>query len=402
MNQEEEIVFSFAKYKAAFKKYFYIVIICVVVAVAYICFGLISGNKNSEKDVKEEALTKIEPAAQGIYFKKSAYIAIDWSEMYPEPVLSEDASVSDREKATSIINDQINIEKNILNNSNAILGYREYKESVDNKLEEKGVAKLSDSDYIGYGMCSEKQITINVYTHSNVERTEALLDAAYIAFAEIAVRDFGFGQCIKTGDTYVYAATKNADGSYTDLGEKAEDYIKNKTNVSITTNDSDNATTVANGNDTISKKRVAIALCMAIMGFVIIGVIALMDKKVYITDEVKGMADVPLFGIVGDVAADDIFARRIVAKLESDGIESISIVSVDNIESDLDGVIGKINEAGVKAKTIVYVDNIEKIKKIGTVMIAVKAGTDTRGDVCEIVNNLKLDGVKVEGYIWVQ
>lgn len=394
MNQEE-VVFSFAKYKAAFKKYFYIVIICVVAAVAYICFGLISGNKNPEKVVKEEALTKIEPATQDVYFKKSAYIAVDWSEMYPEPVLSEDASVSDREKATSIINDQINIEKNILNNSNAIFNYKEYKELVDKKLEDDGMTKLTDLDYIWYGVYSEKQIIVYVYTHSNIERTEALLDAAYTSFIEIATQNFDIGKCTKIGDSYVYMARKNvADGSYTDSGMKASDYISDNNNKINDAEEKDNSAA--------GKKQVVVAICIIVSGFVIIGIIAFGDKKIYTKSEIEGTAGIEVFGTAGDKNLDDILTRRIIMKLKLEGTNSITIVTENKLENSFERIIKEIKKAGLEANVFTYADNVEKISDADMVMVAVKSGVDTNKQVKEMVNNLKIDKTNVIGYIWIK
>ena len=455
MNQEEEIVFSLKKFKRVFRKYWYIVLITFILGVA--CVGVMTmkamskpaasstnqavtttANQNAATSQTTTAATtttattspdditasdsisstegRLSPSGT-TYFSIVRYVKVDWSDIYPDVSVSNDKSDEDNYYILSRINNQINYEKEILNDCKNILSYDSFKNDINNVLTSENFTSLTSTDSIACDIYGNDVLRFTIYGQCSVDRIRCILNAAVDSYVKKGQTLFNLGNCstIETNDVYAY--NKEKDGKFTALNMSAVDWLDNEMakgkDAAISDTDAVAPEQVEQPvlktsfkSALMTKKNIVLLLASIILGFGILFCIAVFDQIIDIPAEIDYLG----LDKIGECREADnnsarIISERIATIAKNNNYESLSIVSMSAIPL-LSSICTDVTNDALSARAFQYPDSylagISDINGSDGVVIALKSGINKKTALKQLLENLKIDNPNILGFIWIE
>lgn len=457
MNQEEEIVFSLKKFKRVFRKYWYIVLITFILGVA--CVGVMTmkamskpaasstnqtvttaANQNATTNQTTTATTattasnditsspdasldsvssterKLSPSGT-TYFNIVRYVKVDWSDIYPDVSVSNDKSDEDNYYILSRINNQINYEKEILNDCKNILNYDSFKNDINNALTSNNFTKLTSTDSIACDIYGNDVLRFTIYGQCSVDRIRCILNAAVDSYVKKGQALFNLGNCstIETNDVYAY--NKEKDGKFTALNMSAGEWLENEMakgkDAAISAADAvapekaeQPVVKTSFKSALMTKKNMVLLLASIILGFGILFCIAIFDQVIDIPAEIDYLG-LDKIGECGeaDTNSAGIISERIATIAKNNNYESLSIVSMSAIPL-LSSICTDVTNDALSARAFQYPDSylagISDINGSDGVVIALQSGINKKSALKQLLENLKIDNPNILGFIWIE
>lgn len=455
MNQEEEIVFSLKKFKRVFRKYWYIVLITFILGVA--CVGVMTmkamskpaasstnqavtttANQNTTTNQTTTAATtttattspdditssdsisstegRLSPSGT-TYFSIVRYVKVDWSDIYPDVSVSNDKSDEDNYYILSRINNQINYEKEILNNCNNILSYDSFKNDINNVLSSENFTSLTSTDSIACDIYGNDVLRFTIYGQCSVDRIRCILNAAVDSYIKKGQTLFNLGNCstIETNDVYAY--NKEKDGKFTALNMSAGEWLDNEIakgkDAAISAADAvapeqaeQPVVKTSFKSALMTKKNIVLLLASIILGFGILFCIAIFDQVIDIPAEIDYLG----LDKIGECREADtnsarVISERIATIAKSNDYKSLSIVSISSITL-LSSICTDVTNDTLSVRAFQYPDSylagISDINESDGVVIALQSGINKKSALKQLLENLKIDNPNILGFIWVE
>lgn len=457
MNQEEEIVFSLKKFKRVFCKYWYIVLITFILGVA--CVGVMtmkamskpaasstnqtvttaanqkattnqtttattattaSNDITSSPDASSDSVSsterKLSPSGT-TYFNIVRYVKVDWSDIYPDVSVSNDKSDEDNYYILSRINNQINYEKEILNDCKNILNYDSFKNDINNALTSNNFTKLTSTDSIACDIYGNDVLRFTIYGQCSVDRIRCILNAAVDSYVKKGQTLFNLGNCstIETNDVYAY--NKGKDGNFTALNMSAVEWLDKEMakgkDAAISDTDAVAPEQVEQPvvktsfkSALMTKKNMVLLLASIILGFGILFCIAVFDQIIDIPAEIDYLG----LDKIGECKEADnnsarIISERIATIAKSNDYKSLSIVSMSSITL-LSSICTDVTNDTLSVRAFQYPDSylagISDINGSDGVVIALQSGINKKSALKQLLENLKIDNPNVLGFIWIE
>ena len=458
MNQEEEIVFSLKKFKRVFRKYWYIVLITFILGVA--CVGVMtmkamskpaasSTNQTVTTAANQDAATnqattattaattttattspdditssdsvssterKLSPSGT-TYFNIVRYVKVDWSDIYPDVSVSNDKSDEDNYYILSRINNQINYEKEILNDCKNILNYDSFKNDINNALTSNNFTKLPRTDSIACDIYGNDVLRFTIYGQCSVDRIRCILNAAVDSYVKKGQALFNLGNCstIETNDVYAY--NKEKDGKFTALNMSAGEWLENEMakgkDAAISAADAvapekaeQPVVKTSFKSALMTKKNMVLLLASIILGFGILFCIAIFDQVIDIPAEIDYLG----LDKIGECREADtnsarVISERIATIAKSNDYKSLSIVSMSSITL-LSSICTDVTNDTLSVRAFQYPDSylagISDINGSDGVVIALKSGINKKTALKQLLENLKIDNPNILGFIWIE
>lgn len=437
MNQEEEIVFSLKKFKRVFSTYWYIVLITFILGVA--CVGVMTmkamskpaasstnqavttvANQNAATDASSDSISSTErrlSPSGTTYFSIVRYVKVDWSDIYPDVSVSNDKSDEDNYYILSRINNQINYEKEILNNCNNILSYDSFKNDINNVLTSENFISLTSTDSIACDIYGNDVLRFTIYGQCSVDRIRCILNAAVDSYIKKGQTLFNLGNCsdIETNDVYAY--NKEKDGKFTALNMSAVEWLDKELakgkGAAISDTDAvapeqaeQPVVKTSFKSALMTKKNIVLLLASIILGFGILFCIAVFDQIIDIPAEIDYLG----LDKIGECKEADnnsarIISERIATIAKNNNYESLSIVSMSAIPL-LSSICTDVTNDALSAKALQYPDSylasISDINGSDGVVIALKSGINKKTALKQLLENLKIDNPNILGFIWIE
>ena len=342
---------------------------------------------------------------------------VDWSDIYPDVSVSNDKSDEDNYYILSRINNQINYEKEILNDCKNILSYDSFKNDINNVLTSENFTSLTSTDSIACDIYGNDVLRFTIYGQCSVDRIRCILNAAVDSYIKKGQTLFNLGNCstIETNDVYAY--NKEKDGKFTALNMSAVDWLDNEMakgkDAAISDTDA-----VAPGqveqpvvktsfkSALMTKKNIVLLLASIILGFGILFCIAVFDQIIDIPAEIDYLG----LDKIGECKEADnnsarIISERIATIAKNNNYESLSIVSMSAIPL-LSSICTDVTNDALSAKALQYPDsylaNISDINGSDGVVIALKSGINKKTALKQLLENLKIDNPNILGFIWIE
>ena len=455
MNQEEEIVFSLKKFKRVFSTYWYIVLITFILGVA--CVGVMTmkamskpaasstnqtvttaANQNTTTNQTTTAATtttattspdditssdsisstegRLSPSGT-TYFSIVRYVKVDWSDIYPDVSVSNDKSDEDNYYILSRINNQINYEKEILNDCKNILNYDSFKNDINNVLTSENFTSLTSTDSIACDIYGNDVLRFTIYGQCSVDRIRCILNAAVDSYIKKGQTLFNLGNCstIETNDVYAY--NKEKDGKFTALNMSAVEWLDNEMakgkDAAISDTDAvapeqaeQPVAKTSFKSALMTKKNIVLLLASIILGFGILFCIAVFDQIIDIPAEIDYLG----LDKIGECREADtnsagIISERIATIAKNNNYESLSIVSMSAIPL-LSSICTDVTNDALSARAFQYPDSylggISDINGSDGVVIALKSGINKKTALKQLLENLKIDNPNILGFIWIE
>ncbi len=455
MNQEEEIVFSLKKFKRVFSTYWYIVLITFILGVA--CVGVMTmkamskpaasstnqtvttaANQNTTTNQTTTAATtttattspdditssdsisstegRLSPSGT-TYFSIVRYVKVDWSDIYPDVSVSNDKSDEDNYYILSRINNQINYEKEILNDCKNILSYDSFKNDINNVLTSENFTSLTSTDSIACDIYGNDVLRFTIYGQCSVDRIRCILNAAVDSYVKKGQTLFNLGNCstIETNDVYAY--NKEKDGKFTALNMSAVEWLDKEMakgkGAAISDTDAVAPEQVEHPvaktsfkSALMTKKNIVLLLASIILGFGILFCIAVFDQIIDIPAEIDYLG----LDKIGECREADnnsarIISERIATIAKNNNYESLSIVSMSAIPL-LSSICTDVTNDALSARAFQYPDSylagISDINGSDGVVIALKSGINKKTALKQLLENLKIDNPNILGFIWIE
>ena len=437
MNQEEEIVFSLKKFKRVFSTYWYIVLITFILGLA--CVGVMTmkamskpaasstnqavtttANQNSATDAESDSISSTErrlSPSGTTYFSIVRYVKVDWSDIYPDVSVSNDKSDEDNYYILSRINNQINYEKEILNNCNNILSYDSFKNDINNVLTSENFTSLTSTDSIACDIYGNDVLRFTIYGQCSVDRIRCMLNAAVDSYVKKGQTLFNLGNCsdIETNDVYAY--NKGKDGNFTALNMSAVEWLDKEMakgkDAAISDTDAvapeqaeQPVVKTSFKSALMTKKNIVLLLASIILGFGILFCIAVFDQIIDIPAEIDYLG----LDKIGECREADtnsarIISERIATIAKNNNYESLSIVSMSAIPL-LSSICTDVTNDALSARAFQYPDSylagISDINGSDGVVIALKSGINKKTALKQLLENLKIDNPNILGFIWIE
>ena len=442
MNQEEEIVFSLKKFKRVFSTYWYIVLITFILGVA--CVGVMTmkamskpAASSTNQTVTTSATTttattspdditssdsisstegRLSPSGT-TYFSIVRYVKVDWSDIYPDVSVSNDKSDEDNYYILSRINNQINYEKEILNDCKNILSYDSFKNDINNVLTSENFTSLTSTDSIACDIYGNDVLRFTIYGQCSVDRIRCILNAAVDSYVKKGQTLFNLGNCstIETNDVYAY--NKEKDGKFTALKMTAVEWLDNEMakgkDAAISDTDAvapeqaeQPVVKTSFKSALMTKKNMVLLLASIILGFGILLFIFIFDQIIDIPAEIDYLG----LDKIGECREADtnslrIISERIATIAKNNNYESLSIVSMSPIPL-LSSICTNVTSDALSARAFQYPDSylagISDINESDGVMIALQSGINKKTAIKRLLENLKIDNPNILGFIWIE
>lgn len=463
MNQEEELIFSFAKIKRISLKYWYIVVITFLLGVAFVgvtSYNAVTTSKNAaasnNQSTDTETDDKIDTAANTdttadkklsptgtTYFNITRYIKIDWSELYPDVTISDDNSAEDNYYILTRINNQNNYEKEILADCANIASFQTFKNDINTALKAGNFTPLTDTDSISYSVSGNDIVVFNVYSQCSTKRIQCILDAAVDSYISHGTDLFKLGKCSTIVTNDVMACEKGKDGKFTPLYMTASEWLEaelEKGASSVITADAVTAdSTASTANVTfksalMTKKNIVLLLGSIILGFGILFVIAVFDHVLDIPEEALFIG----LDKLGEVSLKDArtvektaghnkkcsssdaayllssrtFLERLTTIAGNNDYHKIALITMQS-DPMIDTICGQSGASSAKSDLTgsleikkyeypyQYLDNISNIHDCDAAIIAVHGGCDKKTVLRQCVENASIDSSKILGFVWI-
>ena len=437
MNQEEEIVFSLKKFKRVFSTYWYIVLITFILGLA--CVGVMTmkamskpaasstnqaatttANQNAAIDAASDSISSTEKRLSPsgtTYFSIVRYVKVDWSDIYPDVSVSNDKSDEDNYYILSRINNQINYEKEILNDCRNILSYDSFKNDINNVLTSENFTSLTSTDSIACDIYGNDVLRFTIYGQCSVDRIRCILNAAVDSYVKKGQTLFNLGNCstIETNDVYAY--NKGLDGNFTALNMSAVEWLdKEKAKGKDAAISDTDAVAPEQAEQPVvktsfksalmTKKNIVLLLASIILGFGILFCIAVFDQIIDIPAEIDYLG----LDKIGECREADnnsarIISERIATIARNNNYESLSIVSMSPIPL-LSSICTNVTSDALSARAFQYPDSylagISDINGSDGVVIALKSGINKKTALKQLLENLKIDNPNILGFIWIE
>ena len=437
MNQEEEIVFSLKKLKRVFSTYWYIVLITFILGGA--CVGVMTmkamskpaasstnqtvttaANQNAATDAASDSISSTEgrlSPSGTTYFSIVRYVKVDWSDIYPDVSVSNDKSDEDNYYILSRINNQINYEKEILNDCKNILNYDSFKNDINNALTSNNFTKLTSTDSIACDIYGNDVLRFTIYGQCSVDRIRCILNAAVDSYVKKGQALFNLGNCstIETNDVYAY--NKEKDGKFTALNMSAVEWLDKEMAKGKGAAISDTDAVAPEQAERpvaktsfksalMTKKNIVLLLASIILGFGILFCIAVFDQIIDIPAEIDYLG----LDKIGECREADtnsarIISERIATIAKNSNYESLSIVSMSAIPL-LSSICTDVTNDALSARAFQYPDSylsgISDINESDGVVIALKSGINKKTALKQLLENLKIDNPNILGFIWIE
>lgn len=442
MNQEVEIVFSLKKFKRVISTYWYIVLITFILGVA--CVGVMTmkamskpAASSTNQTVTTAATTttattspdditssdsisstegRLSPSGT-TYFSIVRYVKVDWSDIYPDVSVSNDKSDEDNYYILSRINNQINYEKEILNDCKNILSYDSFKNDINNVLTSENFTSLTSTDSIACDIYGNDVLRFTIYGQCSVDRIRCILNAAVDSYVKKGQTIFNLGNCstIETNDVYAY--NKEKDGKFTALKMTAIEWLDNEMAKGKDAAISDTDAVVPEQAEQpvvktsfksalMTKKNMVLLLASIILGFGILLFIFIFDQIIDIPAEIDYLG----LDKIGECREADtnslrIISERIATIAKNKNYESLSIVSMSPIPL-LSSICTNVTSDALSARAFQYPDSylasISDINGRDGVVIALKSGINKKTALKQLLENLKIDNPNILGFIWIE
>ena len=437
MNQEEEIVFSLKKFKRVFSTYWYIVLITFILGLA--CVGLMTmkamskpaasstnqavttaANQNAATDASSDSISSTEgrlSPSGTTYFSIVRYVKVDWSDIYPDVSVSNDKSDEDNYYILSRINNQINYEKEILNDCKNILSYDSFKNDINNILTSENYTSLTSTDLIACDIFGNDVLRFTIYGQCSVDRIRCILNAAVDSYVKKGQTLFNLGNCstIETNDVYAY--NKGLDGNFTALNMSAVEWLDKEmakgkdaaisdTDAVVPLQVEQPVVKTSFKSALMTKKNIVLLLASIILGFGILFCIAVFDQIIDIPAEIDYLG----LDKIGECREADnnsarIISERIATIAKNNNYESLSIVSMSAIPL-LSSICTDVTNDALSARAVQYPDSylagISDINGSDGVVIALKSGINKKTALKQLLENLKIDNPNILGFIWIE
>ena len=437
MNQEEEIVFSLKKFKRVFNTNWYIVLITFILGVA--CVGVMTmkamskpaasstnqtvttaANQNAATDAASDSISSTEgrlSPSGTTYFSIVRYVKVDWSDIYPDVSVSNDKSDEDNYYILNRINNQINYEKEILNDCKNILNYDSFKNDINNALTSNNFTKLTSTDSIACDIYGNDVLRFTIYGQCSVDRIRCILNAAVDSYVKKGQALFNLGNCstIETNDVYAY--NKEKDGKFTALNMSAVEWLDKEMAKGKGAAISDTDAVAPEQAERpvaktsfksalMTKKNIVLLLASIILGFGILFCIAVFDQIIDIPAEIDYLG----LDKIGECREADtnsarIISERIATIAKNSNYESLSIVSMSAIPL-LSSICTDVTNDALSARAFQYPDSylsgISDINESDGVVIALKSGINKKTALKQLLENLKIDNPNILGFIWIE
>lgn len=437
MNQEEEIVFSLKKFKRVINTYWYIVLITFILGLA--CVGVMTmkamskpaasstnhtvttaANQNAATDAASDSISSTEKRLSPsgtTYFSIVRYVKVDWSDIYPDVSVSNDKSDEDNYYILNRINNQINYEKEILNDCRNILSYDSFKNDINNVLTSENYTSLTSTDLIACDIFGNDVLRFTIYGQCSVDRIRCILNAAVDSYVKKGQTLFNLGNCstIETNDVYAY--NKGLDGNFTALNMSAVEWLDKEmakgkdaaisdTDAVVPLQDEQLVVKTSFKSALMTKKNMVLLLASIVLGFAILLCIAILDHIVDVPAEIDYLG----LNNIGECREADnnsarIISERIATIAKNNNYESLSIVSMSPIPL-LSSICTNVTSDALSARAFQYPDSylagISDINESDGVVIALQSGINKKTAIKRLLENLKIDNPNILGFIWIE
>ncbi|MDY4743191.1 MAG: hypothetical protein SO361_08785, partial [Lachnospira sp.] len=312
---------------------------------------------------------------------------------------------------------QINYEKEILNDCKNILSYDSFKNDINNILTSENYTSLTSTDLIACDIFGNDVLRFTIYGQCSVDRIRCILNAAVDSYVKKGQTLFNLGNCstIETNDVYAY--NKGPDGNFTALNMSAVEWLDKEmakgkdaaisdTDAVVPLQVEQPVVKTSFKSAFMTKKNIVLLLVSIVLGFAILFCIAILDQIVDIPAEI----DYLRLNNIGECGEADnnsarIISERIATIAKNNNYESLSIVSMSPIPL-LSSICTNVTSDALSAKAFQYPDSylagISDINESDGVVIALQSGINKKTALKRLLENLKIDNPNILGFIWIE
>ncbi len=393
MKQDNVITLDIRRFGKSLKKYWYILVICIV---AGICISVALNFKNASSADKPVQKSEFYKTTGNAYFQKVSYVKVDWGE---QEIESQPITTIDKLLLLQQDNARSQHYQDILENCRNLFSYEDIRKEIDDSLESAGYNAMSESDNMSFSYTSEEYFFITLNCQCSVERINYLSELLTKIIMREGQARLGLGQCSIAAYSDIYISQKSNGNSFVRSNKTAAVWLES-------VNKSSNVN--LDGSTKIDvKQMVLIIIAAAALGIVIIAVIAIADKTIVSEKEFGSIGDSPLLGSVdaSDVSGTD---ELLMIRCQNSGKSHVAVVTSTEDQDNVVGInmlVNILEESGIKTEIYNGCNNIKRylaeINKCDGAIIAAVQDKTKRDDAINIDEVLKLAGIEVIGKIFV-
>lgn len=348
------------------KKYWWIMLVCVIIAVGggtLLSLGDTNKAQNSQEVVEEQ------PCA------KNSIIDLSWESEVQSDV-------------------EYTIRRDDLEEIRGLITSYGFITTLNEQLKKAEYEVLKSTDMIVVEIVSNNRLSFYTLSYNDSKRTAYILDKAVEMVLQNAMENYdvmGYDVVQESGDAE--AKLINSRYYFYPTADKTDDSEENI------------------GNNDVSSKRInlveiiIIAVLAAFVGALIILLFITLDKKIYSEGEIERVLDIEYLGVCNNKEAELTKLINIVSgKAKLQNVKGIRIVSHSEIENEVFVQFeNKLSALGIDTKTVVdimdndkFYDAIDK-----TIILAIRTKVDTIDDVWNAYYCLKQAGGCITGFIMI-
>lgn len=347
------------------KKYWWIILMCVVLAVVggtILSQNSVSEPENSQEVVEEQICAK------------NTIVDLKWE------------SEIQSEVEYTIRRDDLEEVRGVITSYGFIAKLNKYLEKADYEV-------LKATDMIIIEIVSNNRLSFYILSYDDIERAEYILDKAVEMVLQNAVENY---------KVISYDVVQKS-GSATARLINSRYYFYPVEEVDNSEENIDNAEKGNAGIDFV--EIIILAILAAFIGALIILLVITLDKKVYSEDEIEKALDLEYLGVCNN---KDVELNKLInvvsGKAKVQNVKEIRVVSQSEIENKVYAQFeDKLNVLGIDTKTVVDIMDNEKFYDAvdKTIILAVRTKVDTIDDVWNAYYCLKQAGGCITGFILV-
>lgn len=384
--ERSSITLDIIRFGKSFKKYWYILLICIIAGICVSVVGCIRVPKELER-------SEVYKTSGNAYFQKVAYVNVNWGD--PEPQKQATTAI---EEFMLLQEDNAKSEhyRDVLENCRNLFSYGDIRKELDDVLKSKGYNPLGANDNISFSYTSEEYFFITLNCQCSIDRINYLLEQLTNIIMREGQERLGLGECTVAAYSDVYISQKSSTTGFVRSNRRASEWI-----------DEANKSVIVNGTSVDIKGIVVILAAAIVAGLVIIAFICVADKTVVSEIELASIGDSLLLGSID--SEDNTSANELLkVRCENSNKKNLAVLTItDSADSvkEIDDFCKILKESGLMADLYNGCDNIRhsltKINKNDGAIIAVIKNNTKRDSVITIENILQLAEIPIVGKIFV-
>lgn len=365
-----ENIISKEKLFCNLKKYWWIILVCIVLALGVrVASAAIETNSSNEFENTENEMEEETEDICG----KNIIVDIVW-----------DAEIKSDVEYT--------LRRDDLEEIRGVITSYDFIVEINEQLKKSEYEKLKTSDIIVIEIVSSDRLSFYITSHGDGERATYILDKTMELVMKNAIENYSVDsyEVVTESDVVSPTILNGRYYFYPAVEDEKEDIVEDENSVQQRSG-------LIEG--------VVLIVLAAFIGALIILLLITLDKKIYSENEVEKLLDIECLGCCSNKKGQaNKLINIVLGKAKVKSIKELRIVSnkaIDNVE--FKQFEKKMNSAGVDTKTVVDVMNNDNFCAVvdKTIILAIQANVDTIDDVWNAYYCLKKAGGCIEGFILI-